>query len=383
MPIVGKKLLDKLVFEVKRHPHTGNILVDQTKISPKFCHTTTPVWISYWLSPMALVSDRSLADLCLELNQPPSTISLSLSSPEAASVGNHEKNQENSTERISESSLDSSHSSSDDPSTSFLNLIEHHENHENGQTDQVPETAPDFQMMVENEVEEEEEEEEAGKCLSLAEFRKQSEELTSYLDNFKAMKLERERQEEVSQHQTFQDEKIAAFTELDNMVSFINNVKTTFTPPEKEKPIKKEREATGSGGKKFSPHSAVAAPLVGKGKYASRGRLNFQNSDDYDSTLTTVSTSQSHYSPRGQEEDDSLLSEHEFASGAGAGAGARDMHYNRNGNSKKSHQHHSDEEEEEEEENDGQHSEHTSGSDESEVTPHPTLCTVFPSLSSR
>jgi hypothetical protein len=312
---------------------------------------------------MALVSDRSLADLCLELNQPSSSsLPLSLSSSSTTSsegevLQNEEiiqnNNQENNIERTSGSSSESSQSSSICPSNSLLNGEEQEKDQAPSLNDPDPES-----RNIENGFEDNEEEQEEGNgiYLSLAEFRKQSEELTSYLENFKAMKLERELQEEVAQNQSYQDEKIAAFTELDNMVSFINNVKTTFTPPEKEKPVKKDTNVTN--GKKLSTRSTTS-PLVGKGKYASKGKLIHQNSDDPDSTLTTVSTSQ--YSPRGQNEDDSLMSENEMIGEV--------IH---SSNQKKSSQcsfYHS-EDEEEQEEYDGQHSERTShsSSDESEVS---------------
>lgn len=260
---------------------------------------------------MALVSDRSLADLCLELNQSSSPAPLPLIAP--ASEG--------------EEVLQSSHSSHSSPSDE-----DQQENPERDDAGEVIATSDGTQNQLEDRLEgevpkEEEDEDEDGKYLTFEEFKKQSEELTSYLENFKAMKLEREREEEISQIQSYQDEKIAALSELDHMVSFIHHVKTTFTPPEKEKPLKKENVRNG---KKLS-----SVPFVGKGKYAMKGNLNHQSSDDPDSTRTTVSTSQ--YTPRERDEDE----EDSF---------------------------HRSPEEDEEEEEDGQYSERTSLSDESEVS---------------
>ena len=264
---------------------------------------------------MAMVSDRSLADLCLELNQSSSPIPL----PLIALASNGEEVLQ---------SVPSSHSSSLTPSPS-----EDQENPERDEADHVEKmttTSNDHQNQLEDRLEgeepKEEEEEEDGKYLTFEEFKRQSEELTSYLENFKAMKLEREREEEVSQIQSYQEEKIAALSELDHMVSFIHHVKTTFTPPEKEKPLRKENVRNA---KKLS-----SGPFVGKGKYATKGNLNHQSSDDPDSTRTTVSTSQ--YTPReqDQEEDDSFHGSPE----------------------------------EDEEDDDGQYSERTSLSDESEVS---------------
>lgn len=106
---------------------------------------------------------------------------------------------------------------------------------------------------------EKEEEEDNSNVMSLAEFRKKSEELTLYLETLKSNTYEKERYEEELQIQHLHEDKVAALSELNDMVSYVNNVKSTFTPPSEKEKTKKEVS------KKSSPNGIT---LTGKGKYA-------------------------------------------------------------------------------------------------------------------
>lgn len=220
---------------------------------------------------MAKVSDLSLADLCRELHQP--------SLPPA---------------------LPSS-SSSDDNTEEISNCPHNYPNEDDTNYQQVVEKADHFNVetgfSVQENGDDNEEEFDDGKYLSFEEFRKQTEELSLFLDNLKQTKLEREREVEELQIQSYVEEKSAAYSELDSMVNYINNVKTTFTPPEKERPTKKEKVTTNKG---LVNGQIAATPLVGKGKYASKGKKDksrtAHNYDDSESTLAIASNSFS--SPR-------------------------------------------------------------------------------------
>lgn len=211
---------------------------------------------------MTTVSDLTLIDLCRELHQ---TSSSSLGGGVRKDVKDDNPHDDN--ERI----------------LSPIDGILENQLHEN---DHQSNDGPDD--------EDEEEDAESGKHLSFEEFRKQTEELSLFLNNFKQSRIDREREDEELQKQSYVEERSAAYSELDGMVSYINTVKATFTPPEKEKPQKREKKAP------VNP-----SQLVGKGKYASKkGRKTVVslNSDDPDATLTTISTNFS--SPREADDED-------------------------------------------------------------------------------
>lgn len=186
--------------------------------------------LSLSLSP--LVSDLSLADLCRELQYQSDDTYYS---------------DEREIEREREKSIESE----------FENVKDDRKKERERVREREQEEAKE--RREEEGVEEEEEEEEEGEnnMISLAEFRRQSDELTVYLESLKQGTLLKERQEEEYQHQSIQEEKSAVYFELDNMVDYINNVKTAFISESADKSSKKHQSDLG-----------IESKLVGKGKYA-------------------------------------------------------------------------------------------------------------------
>jgi hypothetical protein len=251
-------------------------------------------------SRMALVADISLAELCHELEQSTSS-STALSHSHTNTNHNNEEipdlvssDDENEALPMEDTGVGDLPSASVSDDDSDVPIIP-------DEIVLVEEEKGGEKTVVETEATEitDDAEEENGTFLSLADFRRQSEELTSYLDSLKQQRLEKEREDEEIQDQNFLVERAAAFSELDEMVKYINTVKTTFTPPEKEKPQRRDIK------KSASPLGQTIAPLTGKGKYAMRGKLGSReggsrgnvfstttHSDDLeaDSTLASMST---------------------------------------------------------------------------------------------
>jgi vacuolar-type H+-ATPase subunit I/STV1 len=239
---------------------------------------------------MALVSDISLGELCYELEQAAAASSSSLL--RQTNNNNCDGKDELIPELISsvDEEEDAGAGAGDFPLAS-----------QNDSESTTPHGIMQELTQAESATEESvEAEEENDTILSFADFRRQSEELTAYMDNLKRQKLERERQDEELEDQNDLLEKTAAFSELDEMVNLINTIKTNFTPPEKEKPRDQALQKSNSA-------SQIIAPFTGKGKYAGKSRdrarviASTSHSDDLeaDSTLASMSTQLS--SSRGKE----------------------------------------------------------------------------------